>query len=159
MPGFLHYLFPTRASLMLDVVFVAMLLVVPMLCLSIWFAKTRRFTLHKRMQSVLAAILLVAVLSFEIDMRFFTDWRTLAEPSPYYKNNLVMLSLLVHLSFAIPTLVLWIVVTFFALKRFPTPPRPGEHSHFHLLWAKLAALGMIMTAVTGWVFYYLAFVA
>lgn len=162
MPGFLTYLIPglnSRASLMLDVVFLAMLLVVPALALSIQLAKRRKYLAHKVMQVILASVLLIAVTAFEVDMRFYTDWRALAQPSPYYASGAVLASLWVHLAFAIPTLVLWIVVTIAALRKFDDPPQPGKHSRFHRRWGMFAAYGMFLTAVTGWVFYYLAFVA
>ena len=162
MPGFLTDLIPgfsSRASLMLDVVFLAMLLVVPVLAYSIQLAKRGKYAAHKALQVVLASVLLVAVTAFEIDMRFFTDWRALAQPSPYYESGAVMTSLLVHLAFAVPTLVLWIIVTIGALRKFDDPPRPGLHSRFHRRWGMFAGYGMFLTAVTGWVFYYLAFVA
>jgi membrane-anchored protein YejM (alkaline phosphatase superfamily) len=77
MDGFLG----TRASLMLDVVFVAMFVVVPVMGWSIWqVRRRRRYVLHKRVQLVLAAVLLVAVLAFEVDMRI-NGWQHLAEPS------------------------------------------------------------------------------
>lgn len=162
MPGFLTDLIPgfhSRASLMLDVVFLAMLLVVPTLAYSIQLAKRGRYTAHKTLQVVLASVLLVAVTAFEVDMRFFTDWRVLAEPSPYYASGAVWTSLLIHLAFAVPTLVLWIIVTVGALRKFDDPARPGPHSRFHRRWGMAAGYGMFLTAATGWVFYYLAFVA
>jgi len=63
------------------------------------------------------------------------------------------------LSFAVPTLVLWIVVVVAALRKFSRPPAPGPHSRWHARWGMIAAVEMLMTAVTGWVFYWLAFVA
>jgi hypothetical protein len=42
---------------------------------------------------------------------------------------------------------------------FPCPPAPGPHSPWHIRWAKVAAIDMLMTAITGWLFYWLAFVA
>ncbi len=162
MPGFLTDLIPgftSRASLMLDVVFLAMLLVVPALAYSIQLAKRGKYTAHKALQVVLASVLLVAVTAFEIDMRFFTDWRVLAEPSPHYASGTVHTTLYIHLAFAIPTLVLWIVVTIGALRKFDDPARPGSHSRFHRRWGMFAGYGMFLTAATGWVFYYLAFVA
>jgi uncharacterized membrane protein YozB (DUF420 family) len=158
LPGFLG----TRASLMLDVVFVAMFLVVPLMAIGIALAKRGQYVLHKRLQLATAAVLLLAVLAFEIDMRFFTDWRLLAAPSPYFSANgwnPVTISLTIHLFFAVPTLLLWIVVVARALKYFPCPPRPGAHSEAHKLMGWLATVGMVMTAVTGWGFYWLAFVA
>jgi len=59
-------------------------------------------------------------------------------------------------------LVFWIATVIFvivqAVRKFPSPPTPNEYSRHHLFWAKLAAFEMLMTAVTGWVFYVLAFV-
>jgi hypothetical protein len=66
--------------------------------------------------------------------------------------------LYVHLFFAVTTVVLWPAVIFLALRSFPNPPRPALHSRIHVLLARLAAVDMMLTAVTGWVFYWLAFV-
>lgn len=153
----------TRASLMLDVVFLAMFAVLPLLAWSIYEVKYRgRYQLHKVVQLLLGGVLLLAVTAFEIDMRFVTNWEQLAEASPYYTAgpwNAVWWSLAVHLCFAIPTALLWIAVIFRAMRHFPSPPHPGPHSRSHLFWARLAAAGMFLTAVTGWLFYWLAFVA
>jgi hypothetical protein len=154
---------PTRASFMLDFVFLAMFVIVPLLALSVYLVRARRqFLWHRRLQLTLATVLLLAVLAFEIDMRFFTDWEALATASPYYTAegwNPVWYSLVVHLGFAIPTLVLWIFVVFRALRGFPQHPSPSAHSRSHIFWGRLAGLGMAMTAITGWVFYWLAFVS
>ena len=74
-------------------------------------------------------------------------------------NDWVDYSLLLHLACAIPTAVLWIVVIILAIRRFPKPPRPGEHSRSHIFWARCAAIGLFLTSLTGWIFYALAFVA
>ena len=151
---------------MLDVVFLAMFAVVPVLLLSIYLVRYRRlFWLHKRLQLATGLVLLVAVLAFEIDIRFIThQWELRADPSPFFDvdnpwGGPAGISLIVHLLFAVPTLVLWIVVNVQALRRFPSPPQPSSYSHAHLIWGRAAGIGMLMTAFTGWVFYYLAFVA
>jgi putative membrane protein len=162
MDGFLG----TRASFMLDVVLLAMFAVVPVLLLSIYLVRYRRmFLLHKQLQLVTGAVLLVAVLAFEIDIRFIThQWELRADPSPFFNIDNPWtcpagISLIVHLFFAVPTLVLWVMVNVQGLRKFPNPPRPSGHSHSHLLWGRAAGIGMLMTAFTGWIFYYLAFVA
>lgn len=154
---------PFRGSVMLDFVAVAMLLVLVVLAGSVALVKiTRAYTLHAYLQIALAVILLVAVAAFEIDVRFFTNWRELAEASPYYNGetfNTVTISLYIHLCFAIPTPILWLVVIVRAVRNFGLSPLPGAHSHAHKFWAWIATAGMTLTALTGWVFYYLAFVA
>jgi hypothetical protein len=161
-PGFIP---GSRGSLMLDVVFLAMFLVVPTLLVSVYLVRYRRqYTLHKQIQLTLGTVLLIAVTAFEVDMRFFTDWTALAGPSPYFDaahkwSCPVGLSLIVHLSFAVPTLLLWIVVIVQALRHFPAPPMPGQHSTWHRRWGMIATAGMVLTAVRGWLFYWLAFMA
>jgi putative membrane protein len=153
----------TRASLMLDIVFVAMFLVIPLLGWSVWLVKfRRRYELHKRIQLALAGVLAVTVVLFELDMRL-NGWRGRAQASPYggadAATDWVSLALCVHLLFAVSTAVAWTIVTVRALRNFSRPPQPGRHSAWHLRWGKIAAIDMLLTAITGWIFYWLAFVA
>jgi hypothetical protein len=46
-----------------------------------------------------------------------------------------------------------------ALANFACPPRPSAHSRFHARWGMIAAIDMALTTVSGWIFYWLAFVA
>lgn len=159
MAGFLG----TRGSLMIDMVFVAMIVIVPAVWMSVWLAHSRNnYQRHKWVQIVLATLLAVTVLAFEIEMRL-SGWRHLAEPSPFWKdgmwNDWVDYSLLLHLTFAIPTPILWAWIITRALRRFPCPALPAEHSISHKFWGKLGVYGMTATAVTGWIFYYFAFAA
>jgi putative membrane protein len=163
-PGISGFVPGGRGSLMLDVVFVAMFVVVPVLAISIYLVKYRQqYALHKRFQLAMAGVLLVAVLLFELDLRL-NGWEERAHPSPYFDpahkwGCPAGISLIVHLSFAVPTLVLWVVVVTRALRNFRRPPAPGAHSRWHKRWGLIAAVGMVLTAVTGWIFYGLAFVA
>lgn len=153
----------TRASLMLDVVFLAMFAVLPLLGFSIWLVRTRRaYAWHKRIQLTLGAVLLAAVALFELDMRV-NGWRHRAEASPYYGGaeslGLVFPVLYVHLFFAVTTAALWIAVIVRALRNFPAPPAPSAHSAWHRRFGWLAAWDMLLTSLTGWLFYWLAFAA
>jgi len=152
-----------RGSLMLDVVVLAMTLVLPVLFWSIWQVRCRQnYSLHKRTQLLLATVLLTTVLAFEVDMRFFTDWEAEAAGSPYYQAdswNAIWTALTIHLGFAIPTLVVWIAMVIRALRGFERPPEPGAHSASHKRWGRIAVIGMTGTGITGWVFYWMAFVA
>ena len=154
----------TRASLMVDVVSVAMIAVLAVMAWSIYQVRIhRRFALHKRVQIGLGVLLAITVTLFEVDIQHFSPWRPNAEASPHYSavwhEGWVNRSLYVHLVFAVSSAILWIVVIVQALRRFPSPPRPSEYSHTHIFWARLAAIDMTLTTLTGWVFYYLAFVA
>jgi putative membrane protein len=180
MPGIDGFL-GTRASLMLDVVFLAMFGVLLALSLSVWLVRSRKnFVLHKRIQIVLGLVLLVTVTLFEIDMRV-NGWQSRALASPYfgaieqpspmlktlYQEWLgrkevpgwVFTSLYIHLFFAVTTTLLWVFVIVQAVRKIPSPPAPCAYSAAHKRWARIAAIDMGFTALTGWVFYCLAFVA
>ncbi len=153
----------SRATLMLDVVVTAMAVVIPIMVFNILLARRRQYAAHKLAMTLLSTVLLITVIAFEVDIRFFHPWREGAESSPYYADpwysSTVGIALIIHLFFAISTIVLWTVVVVRALRRFPRPPHPAKHSASHKFWARLAAIDMTMTAITGWIFYYLAFVA
>jgi hypothetical protein len=153
-----------RSSLILDVVVVAMLVVLPLLAASIWLVKRRRnYGLHKLLQLTMATVLLATVVLFEVDIRLH-GWMHRAAASPFFDSEAPWrspagISLIVHLLFAVPTVLLWATVVGLALRHFGQDPRPGPHSRWHVPLGWAAAIGMGLTAVTGWVFYWLAFVA
>ena len=149
----------TRASLGMDVVLVGLLAVLPLLAWSVHLVRNRRnFAAHKRLQWVIATALLAAIVIFEIDVRLVSDWKLRAAASPWWPAG-VLTALGIHLIFAVSTLVLLIWVLWEASRRFPTPPAPGAHSPRHMLMARIAGLDLVLTAITGSFFYWLAFVA
>jgi uncharacterized membrane protein YozB (DUF420 family) len=156
LPGFLP--FAQNSTFMMDVVVCAMALISPLLVWSVRLAANRRFTTHMRVQTATGIVLGVAVALFEIEIRAVGGWRNLVERSPYLTTWLEPV-LYVHLFFAITTFVLWAVTLPLALRRFARPPAPNGHSKSHRKLGYLTAGFTIMTSVTGWLFYYMAFVA
>ena len=158
MNGFLG----TRGSFMLDFVFAAMLATVPMLVFSRALARRARYGVHRKMQIALSTILLIAIVGFEVEMRLF-GWRERAIASPFWLdgavNDWIDYSLILHLCFAIPTPFLWGFVLYKALRKFPKPPVPSDHSASHRFWGSIAMGALTLTAMTGVVFYWLAFAA
>lgn len=150
----------TRATLTLDLLVTAMLIVLVVLGWSVYQVRyRRRYLLHKRTQITLGAVLLVVIILFEFDVRIHGWESRAAGEIDGVASATVWYALYVHLVFAVTTVVLWPLVIFLALRNFPNPPRPDLHSRIHVPLARAAALDMVMTAVTGWVFYWLAFVA
>lgn len=151
-------LFPfSRATVMLDAVAAAMVLFLPVLGWSIYLARSRkRYTRHKTVQLSLAVLLLVTITLFELDLRL-NDWRQRASVSPYY-DTILFPVLYGHLVFAISTVVLWIYTIVGALRGFARTPQPGIYSSRHKRVARLAAVDMCCTTISGWVFYIMAFV-
>jgi putative membrane protein len=148
----------TRASLVLDVLVLAMLVVVTVLCWSVYQVKfRRRYRLHKWTQVTLGVAVLIVVVLFEIDIRLH-GWEIRASGGAGRAADVVWYALYVHLLFAVSSVVLWPITIILALRNFPNPPRPDVHSRFHVPLARIAATDMVLTAVTGWIFYWLAFV-
>lgn len=149
----------TRASFMLDAVCTGMIVVMLALTWSIRQARVHRnFLLHKRAQLALAGLLAIVITAFEIDIRV-NGWQQRAAGSlEGGASQAVYTALWIHLFFALTTVVLWMVVIVLGLRRFSHPPIPNEHSAFHRRWGWLAAIDMLLTTLTGWVFYVLAFV-
>lgn len=153
--GFLPY---SRASFSFDIIFVALLLVLPALIFSIGrVRKKRQYQLHKILQTATGVALLVVIVLFEWDIRSH-GWRQLAEPSPFYPMG-VNVALWVHVFFSLPTTVLWIVTLTGAWRHFPKPAMPGSYSAAHKKWGRWTFYMMMGTSITGWIFYAVAFIA
>jgi len=148
----------TPASIMLDVVVCSMVLVVPTLIFSIYLVKgLRKYDLHKSIQLTLGLVLLLVVTLFEVDMRLRGGFWAMASQSPYYGTAFLEYLLYVHLFFAISTVILWSITYYFALKRFPSPPRPTAFSPTHRVMAWIAVADMGANVVTGLMVYYFGF--
>lgn len=154
------------ASLMLDVVVCALVLVLPVLAYSLYAVKVRRnYVRHRAAQIALGVLLLVTVSAFEIDMRRHGGWVNIvnkpgAEPRLSAEGLALARQLLwLHLVFAVTTPLFWGATLWLALRHFPHPPRPSRHSRLHKTLGWLSTADITLTAITGLLFYYVAFVA
>ena len=148
----------SRAPLSVDSLALAMLLVIPLMILSIYLVRGKKlYLVHKWIQTLLGLGLAAILLVFEIKMRLI-GWRDYAEDSPYY-DSFVLPSLVLHLLVAVPTFFLWIFTIVGAWKNFQSSPKPSKYSMIHKRMARLSAGLMILTTLTGWLFYGLAFIA
>jgi len=159
--GFLGY----HATLMLDAVVCALVLVVPILATSIYLVKVKRaYGTHRLLQIVLALVLLLAVLAFEIDVQVVHGgWENIVRSArPDISTDalgFVHQILRVHLIFATSTPLLWALTIGLALRRFGNPPAPSSHSPLHKMLGWTSAADLTLTSVTGLLFYYFAFIA
>ena len=158
LPGGIDGFLGTRASIGMDVVLVGLWLLLPVLAWSVMLVRRGHYSAHKALQLVIVAALLAAIVVFEIDVRLVSDWKARARPSPWWPTG-VLATLGVHLVFAVSTLVLLVWVLWEALRRFPVPPAPNAHGPRHRFFSRLAAIDLVLTALTGTAFYWLAFVA
>ncbi|MDP1561903.1 MAG: DUF420 domain-containing protein [Pirellulaceae bacterium] len=148
---------PFRGSIMLDVVFIAMFAIIPVLLFSVALVKRKKFRWHRNLQVGTALVLLLAVIAFEVDMRFVTDWQALAKESMLYSACYPLLYL--HLLFAIPTPIMWGVIIFGALRNFDQDFRAPNYRDRHRVLGWFGIGLMLGTAITGIIFYAAAFIA
>ena len=159
--GFLG--FPS-STLMLDVVVSALVLVVPILLFSLYLVMiNKNYTAHRNVQLLLAVVLLIAVVLFEIDMRLHGGWAQIVNRpegrlTPE-RMATIQQALYIHLVFAVSTPVLWGITIAGALRKFANPPVPSPYSRIHKVLGWVSVVDLTLTSVTGLIFYYLAFVA
>lgn len=150
---------------MLDFVVCALVIIVPLLLYSLWLVKVKKaYTRHKWLQLALGLILLIAVTAFEVDLQIVHGgWENIVRKSIADETALAARVaearpyLLLHLLFAVTTPILWIATLILAFRRFSNPPLPGEHSRLHKTLGWLSTIDITLTAVTGLLFYYVAF--
>lgn len=143
---------------MLDVVVCSLVIVLPALALSLYWARLKKnYLWHKRMQIGLCSVLLLVVVLFEADMRLQGGFWKLAKNSPYAETLFLHRLLGVHLCFSVSTVFLWTSTIALALKLFPNPPGPSRFSPKHKAMAWIAVADMTGTVVTGLMVYYYGF--
>ena len=160
--GFLGY----RTSFMLDFVVCALVVIVPLLVTSITIVRFgRRYQQHRFLQTSLCVVLFVAVGAFEVDLQIVHGgWENIVAKSHTDEAALAAKItesrpwLWLHLVFAVTTPIVWLITIVLAWRRFPSPPQPASHSRAHVRLGWLSALDVTLTAVTGLIFYYVAFI-
>jgi hypothetical protein len=154
---------PTRATFMMDFVVVAMVGVSLLLAFSIYLVRVKRqIRQHRNIQIATAILLAVTVIAFEFDIQFSNPhWTEQAKASPLFASGWVGRLLYLHLIFAIPTPFVWAYVIVSALRQFDSENSRFGNPRFarrHRFQGWMAALFLWGTAITGWVFYWAAFV-
>jgi uncharacterized membrane protein YozB (DUF420 family) len=151
MKGFLG----TPAPFMMDLVVVSLIAVVPIMIFSIAQAKKGAYQLHKKCQVTLAIVLFIAVVLFELEMRFAGGIKNLIEPERYTLSFRAYLWF--HIALAISTLVLWGMTIFKALKNFDGVKMAPSHLKQHRKLGLYSTLSLLSTSVTGLGVYYWSF--
>ncbi len=113
--------------------------------------------------------MLVAVGAFEVDLQIVHGgWENILKKSFIVDGTLdeagftahaadVRPYLWVHLVFAVTTPFLWATTLVLAFRRFGANPQPGPHSSVYKTLGWLSTIDITLTAVTGLLFYYVAF--
>lgn len=153
-PGFLG----TRADLLMDVVLIAMLATPFILIQAIRLARRGAYLAHRNIQTVLLAVLVVAVVLFEVDVRTSGGSGTFLGRSAYAGSATLKWLLRVHITVAVTSFLVWSWVVIRAW-RDPEPPTPARFGPAHRRTGYLIFAGVTFTSASGAVLYWLAFVS
>ncbi|NJN14522.1 MAG: DUF420 domain-containing protein [Planctomycetes bacterium] len=134
-------MFGTKASLLVDLFLVVLLVSLPAMLIGIALVRRGRIAAHRAIMVTTFLLFLAAVIAFEISVRFGPK----TPPLP-------LLPLLIHLLLALPCLVLW-ALQMASGKRAHLEPRRHRRRGMALL------LLLSATVLTGFWLYHATFVA
>ena len=147
----------TRADILMDLVLLSFLVILPAICWSWLKVRAGSYQTHKTTQLTLGAILFVAVVLFELDLKLSGGIFELTKDSRY--NGTVLLNSWIygHALVAILTSFIWVGLIVFSLRRFPKPPEPSEFSRTHRFWGRTGMVTMMMAGLSAFPLYYYGF--
>jgi putative membrane protein len=149
----------TRGDLLTDLVVLSFVIILPILIFSWIKVRNHSYALHKRIQIGLGILLLLAVTAFEVDIQLKGGSGVIFDASPHGGTWWFRTILTVHLMIASITTIIWAVLIYKSLKKFPSPPQPGEFSATHKRWGTIGMVAMILTGLTAYPLYFFGFAA
>lgn len=149
-------LFP-NTDILIDIVNFSFIVIVPTLIYSWSKVRQGEYSFHKKIQLTLFAVLFIAVILFELDLRQRGGIFEMVKASQFagtaFLNGLIWF----HMFTSITTSLIWIGLIIFSLWKFPSPPAPNKFSGVHKLFGKIGMIDMILTGITGVMLYVLGF--
>ncbi len=149
-----------EATLVFDILWFWTGGLVTVLTWSLYVVRYKRgYSLHKTLQLYLTGALIVALFWHGINPWVDSSWLDRVLQSPYHQRGLLTPALVIHRVISYACCVLWLWTIVYALNGFESPPTPSKFSRDHIRLARLATGSVYGTALTGWIYYWMAFVA
>ncbi len=149
-------LFP-QTDILIDVVNASFIVIVPTLIYSWLQVRKGNYAWHKKIQLILFAVLFVAVILFEVDLRMRGGIFKMVEQSQFAGTVLLNGTIWFHMFVSITTSFIWIGLIAFSLYKFASPPKPNSFSRTHKIWGTIGMIDMILTGITGVMLYVMGF--
>lgn len=147
----------TRASLLADIAYVLLLLMIPVISWNLEVLVLRKnYELHKKVQLVLTWVFLIATVLFCIDLLGFGWEHRTAEPEGKIPR-ITYMTLTIHLVFWGVTALIWSVLLVQSLRKIPNPPVACDFGPTYIYWMVMLILQLFLATLTGWEFYMLAY--
>lgn len=143
-----------RGDALIDIGILSIVAVVPILLWSWSLARSKQWTLHKRVQLATASLLGIVVLLFEIDLNQLGGIFKVTADSAYAGTATLNFWIWIHTAFAISSTFVWLFLVLASLIKFPSPPEPRafpSHRYFGRL-AMVLMLGSGATAIPMYIY-------
>jgi len=149
-------MFGTRADAVVDSAFIVTVLAPLIALLGVRLVRQGREEAHKRLQTVLLAVCVLAVVALEIRIRVAGGSSKLVAGSPYAGSTLLNVVAGVHIAGAVTTYLLWCWLVFVSRRRYRSV-LPGGFSRKHKIAGRIVIAGLFFTALSASAVYRLAF--
>ena len=149
--------FGTRAPLFMDVVTVYFALVPFLVAISIFLAVIKKLKLHLQTQLLIFSLTLIMVAVFEIGVRLDGGFNTYMRESVLSYNG-VLAYLIVHILFALVTMVAWGITIYSAIKAYRAEGLQAPHFKEHRKNTRWIFLAIIINSAMGTSLYPILFI-
>ena len=147
----------TRADIVVNLAYLVTLLAPFVAFLSLRLVRKGRHEAHKRAQTGLLTVCVLAVVALEIRIRVAGGSATLLEGSPYAGSDLMRVVAAVHILGAVVTYLVWCWLVF-SSRRAHRSILPGPFSRKHKMAGKIVIAGLSFTTLSATAVYTFAFV-
>jgi putative membrane protein len=147
----------TRADYIVNFCYVVTLIAPVVSLFGVRLVRRGNYLAHKRLQIALLTLCILAVFALEARIRMAGGSGSLLRGSPHAGSSLMRISAKVHIFGAIITYIAWIWLLIVSCRAFnKTLPGTFSKRHKQIGWAVIG--GLIFTALSATVVYFLAFV-
>jgi len=147
----------TRAPFFMDFVTIIVALL-PLLVLgAIHIAKSKSYSLHALVQTVIFIVSVIVVSYFEYGVRLGGGFNAFMEKS-HTSHSYALWVLIIHILIATLSLILWIKTLISAYREKSHKQLPGKYSIQHKQYGIYTFIGIFLTGFTGIWVYILLFV-
>lgn len=147
----------TRGDILMDLVMLSFVIILPLLILSWAKVRAAEYQTHRKIQLSLAILLAIAVAAFELDLKLSGGIFTLTADSAYAGTVLLNSLIYGHMVVAIASVLVWVPLVIFSLRRFPRPPEPNDFSAKHRFWGRIGMVLMMLSGSSAIPLYYVGF--
>ncbi len=148
----------TRAPFFMDVVTIFFALVPFLVAISIYFAVRGKYLLHFRSQMATFVLSMLMVVVFEIGVRIDGGFNAYMQESTLSYNG-VLIYLVIHILFALATVVAWGITIYSSYKVFRQEGAGASYFREHKKRARWLFLAIIINSIMGVSMYPILFIS